>query len=93
MTKKLNILIFLVIIPNIMAVVYDKLFRYSSNWFEDYQNFFKLGFVIISVISTGWLVLLSKKDKSYGWLWFAVGLLILLIIYLYFAIAVVNSSY
>lgn len=93
MTKKLNILVFLVIIPVLLIQIYTKYFEFAGNWLEDYRNYFKFGFLVLSLISTGWLVLVSKKDKNYGWLWFAVGLLILLLIYLYFAIAIVNSSY
>ena len=93
MTKKLKILILLVFIPNILSIIYDRLFRYSANWLEDYQNYFKLSLVILSIIGTIWLVFISKKEKSYGWFWATLSLLIILIIYLYFAVAVINSSY
>jgi len=93
MTKKISIFVFLVVIPNLLGWIYDKIFRYSGNFFEQYQNYFKLGFLIISVLSTGWLIVISKKERSYIWLWLFIVLFILLAIYLFFAIAVINSSY
>jgi len=92
MTKKQKILAFLVILPNILAYVYDYFFNQSANWLEDYQNYFKIGFIIISLLSSLWLVYISKKEKNVMWLIFSIILLIFLSVYLYFAIAVASSS-
>ncbi len=91
--KKINILVFLVIIPNLLGFVYDRLFRHAGNWLEDYQNYFKVGFLVISILATGWLIVLAKKGKNYIWLTCSLILLILLLVYLFFGIAIINSSY
>jgi predicted Na+-dependent transporter len=93
MKKKIAILVFLVIFPNVLGQIYDNKFRYAGNWLEDYQNYFKLGFLIISILASAWLLFISKKDKSYIWLTFSVILLILLLIYLYFAVTIINTSF
>lgn len=93
MNKKLVIVVFLVVLPNLLSFVYDKMFRYSGNWLEDYQNYFKVGFLIISILGTAWLAVISKKEKNYIWLFFSLILLILLLVYLFFGLAIINSSY
>ena len=93
MIKKLSILLFAIIVPNILSFIYDRMFRYSGNWQEDYQNYFKLGLLIISVFGAGWLVFIAKNEKSYIWLVFSGTLLLFLSIYLYFGVAIINSSF
>jgi len=93
MTKKIKILVLLVVLPLLLGFIYDKFFRYAGNWLEDYQNYFKVGFLVISILSTGWLVLISKKEKSWVWFGCSLALLVLLLVYLFFALAIINSSY
>ncbi len=91
--KKILILVFLVLLPNALSFVYDQLFRLSGNWLEDYQNYFKVGFLILSIIGAIWLVVISKKGKNYIWLVFSILILIALLAYLYLAFAIINSSF
>ena len=91
--KKIKILLSLVILPILLGFIYDKLFRYAGNWLEDYQNYFKIGFLVLSIISTAWLALISKKDKSWVWLVVSLILLVLLFVYTLFALVIINSSY
>ena len=93
MAKKLSILLSLVILPNILGIIYDRMFRYAGNWLENYQNYFKIGFIVISIIGTGWLVVIAKKEKSYIWLGFSIILLILLLAYLYAGLIIINTSF
>jgi predicted Na+-dependent transporter len=92
MLKKISILLLLIILPNILAFIYDNLFRYSGNFLEDYQNYFKIGFIVVSIISTIWLMVISKKGKNYIWFGLSLVLLVLLLIYLYLGLAVINMS-
>ena len=91
--KFLLISILLIFIPNLLGYIYDKLFRYSGNWLEDYQNHFKFSFLVISILGTVWLIILSKKEKKYIWLMFSVLVLLALLFYLYMGYAVVNMSF
>ena len=93
MRKKIKILSLLIILPHLLALAYDKQFRYSGNWLEGYQNYFKLGFLAISILGAGWLVAIAKKEKSYIWLACSVILLVLLLFYLYLAVAIINTSF
>jgi hypothetical protein len=93
MTKKLTVLFLAVIAPIILIQLYNYYFQYAGNWLEDYQNYFKLGFLVISILGTGWLALMAKKDKSYIWLGFSIILLTSLLFYLYFAVAIINTSF
>lgn len=92
MVKKISVLLLLVITPVILIQLYNYYFEYAGNWLEDYQNYFKLGFLIISILSTGWLVIRSKKERNNIWLAFSIILLILLLGYLYFALIIINTS-
>ena len=49
MNKKQNILIFLVILPIILAYLYSQFFDHSGNWLETYKNDFKIGFFILAI--------------------------------------------
>lgn len=93
MKKKMKILGLLVMLPLLLIQLYTYFFESAGNWLEDYRNYFKVGFLALSIFSSIWLVIISKKEKN--WIWFGISttLLILLLIYLYFALAIINSSY
>jgi cytochrome bd-type quinol oxidase subunit 2 len=93
MTKKQKVLTYLIAIPVILIQVYNFYFQYASNWLEDYQNYFKLTFLTISIIGSIWLIMISKKDKTNIWLALSVILLVLLLLYLYIAITIIKTSY
>jgi hypothetical protein len=93
MKKKLSILSFLVILPVVLIQLYTYYFEFAGNWLEDYRNYFKLGFLMISILGTGWLIFISKKEKNIIWLIGSAILLILLLAYLYFAIIIINTSF
>ena len=95
MTKKQKILIFLVILPLVLAYLYNRQFEYSGNWLEDYQNHFKFGFVFISIFSTAWLIKLTYDNpspRSKVWLATEIILLIGLVIYTYLGAAFINFN-
>jgi hypothetical protein len=93
MKKKLGVLLFLVILPIVLIQFYTYYFEFAGNWLEDYRNYFKLGFLVVSILSTGWLAVISKKEKSWVWFSLSLVLLILLLAYLYFAIIIINTSF
>lgn len=92
MIKKLSILLFLIITPVILIQLYNHYFEYAENWLGDYQNYFKLGFLIISILGSLWLILISKKERNIIWLSCSIVLLLLLLAYLYFALIIINTS-
>lgn len=92
MIKKFSILLFGVISPIILIQLYNYYFQIAGNWLEDYQNYFKVGFLIVSILSTVGLVLIAKKEKNYLWLSCSIILLVLLLAYLYFALVIINTS-
>lgn len=93
MKKKILMLCFLVILPVALIQLYTHFFEFAGNWLEDYRNYFKLGFLIVSILGTAWLAVISKKEKSHIWFLFSLILLILLLAYLYFAIIIINTSF
>ena len=93
MNKKLYILLILIVLPEILGFIYDALFRYSGNFLEVYQNYFKVGFLLTSIVGSIWLIVVSKKEKQYIWLAFSTVLLIVLLIYLYMGLVIINMSY
>jgi hypothetical protein len=92
MTKKQKILWFLIVLPLVLGFVYDKLFRYSGNWLEDYQNYFKFGFILLSLGSSIWLLIIAKKEQNKTWLSFSILSCILLLVYLYMGFSVANMN-
>ncbi len=93
MTKKQKVLVFCIILPLTLIPIYNQLFQRSANWLEEYQNYFKVGFLLLAVVGDIWLLLISKSEKKIIWLTASVVLLILLIVYCYFALAIANSSF
>jgi hypothetical protein len=93
MTKKQKILVFLILTPVLIVNLYNKIFNYSSNWFEHNQNFIKIIFLIISTLSSFWLMVVSKKESNK--LWFSVSLVItaILLVYLYSAYSISSITF
>lgn len=92
MSKKQKIFWFLVVLPEVVANLYSRIFEYSGNWLEDYKLYFIVGFSLISILSSSWLILVSFKEKNFIWLIFSSIVLIGLIIYLYLGLAIVNMN-
>jgi Na+/H+ antiporter NhaD/arsenite permease-like protein len=85
MKKNIYILLFLIILPILLVPLYDKLFALSGNWTEDYKNYFEFGFLIISLVSSGWLLFMSlqlENTKS-KYFWVIISLLLIFFIGLY----------
>ena len=93
MTKTQKIFGFLVVLPLILAYWYDRQFEYSGNWLEDYQNHFKLGFLIVSIVSTLWIIILSKKENNYLWLITSIVIFLILIYIFLVGINLTNISF
>ncbi len=92
MTKKINILIFFIILPLILIQVYSHFFEFSGNWLEDSKNYLKMGFLIISLLGSIKLFFLSKINKDRVWLILTVLIFILLLLYGIIALLLINSS-
>ncbi len=93
MQKKIIVLLSLVILPVVLIQVYTFYFEFAGGFLEQYRNYFKVGFLLTSIIGSIWLVVVSKKEKQYTWLVFSILLLIALLIYLYMGLAIINMSY
>lgn len=93
MTKKQKVLLILVIIPLCLAFLYNRFFEYAGNWLEDYQNYFKTAFLLISIFGSLWLIKVSRTEKNYLWFIFSIILTILLAIVLYIGIAFIHISF
>jgi len=97
--KKLNILIFGVTFPFILMYIYDYFFQSAGNWggnwfwLEDYQSYFKISFLLFSIVSSIKLITISKKEKNWFWFTPSILLLISLIFYLYMALVYVNLTF
>ncbi len=93
LSEKINIIFFLVLLPLIAGFLYDKAFSYSGNGLEDHQNNFKIGFILISLMGVIWLCVIFRKEKKYIWfsLFFLIG--IAMVIFLYFAFAIINTHF
>jgi hypothetical protein len=92
MSKKQNIFWFLIVLPEILAYSYSKIFEYSGNWLEDYRVHFVIIFSLVSIISCLWLVKISTKEKNISWIIFSVLLSIILISYLTLGLMYTNIS-
>lgn len=93
MTKKQKILGFFVILPLVLAYSYNKYLVYSGNWLEDYQNHFKVVFLLISICSSLWLAIISKKEKDFKWFVFSVSVFVILLYVLYVGLNFVSISF
>ena len=62
--RELTILIFLVIVPIVLAGAYDHYFDSSQGWMEEYQFHFILSFFVIALVSSIWLAWISKKNVA-----------------------------
>ncbi len=91
--KKWLIFIFLVILPFVLGIFYDKKFEYAGNWLEDYQNYFKVGFLLVSITSSAWLALIAKKEKNIFLLVVSVIIFIILSYILYLGINLISISF
>jgi len=96
MTKKQLISILIIFIPLILIQVYDGLFYNSGDWTEDYQNYFKFGFLLLSLVGIIALIFSSRVIEKYSlrYFWYALSgvLLILWIFYFVLAGIIVNMS-
>jgi len=93
MTKKQKILGFLVLMPIILANLYNKYFERTSDWRENYQNHIKITLLLVSLISSIWIIIIAKKDQSKLWMILGILLTICLAIYLYIGVSIISMSF
>ncbi len=93
MDKKQKTLLVFVTVPLVLAWLYNQTFSDSGNWLEDYQNFFKIGFVTLSLIGSIRLFVLARKDKSNLWLIFSVLISLAIVVFLYLGMSITNISF
>lgn len=80
----------MIIIPILLSYGYNFYFNNSGNWLETYQNQFKIGFLILSLASSIWLLLKSVQTKSKIWVTISTILIIGLTIFIYLSISIIR---
>ena len=93
MKKKPAILIFLIILPQILARIYHYNFQSAGNWLEDYEGVFQVGFIIISLLGSFWLTKISNREKNKAWLFSSSILTLALAVYLYMYYSLSHLSF
>lgn len=93
MTKKQKILGFLVFLPILTVNLYDKAFKYTGDWRENYQNHIKISLLLVSLISSIWIIIIAKEDQSKPWMILGILLTICLAIYLYIGVSLISMSF
>lgn len=93
MTKKLKILSLGIVLPALLAYLYNIVIDHPGNWLEDYANTIKMGLLIISLISSIYLGIVSKKENNNIWLSISIFFVCILIILIYLAYAVISITF
>lgn len=98
MKKNIYILGFLVLLPAVLAWIYDKLFYLSGNWTEDYANPIKFTLLLVSLISSIWILIRSIRATEFGsvykysWIIGSITLILFFTIYIYIGYSLVNMQ-
>lgn len=92
MNKKQKIFWLGIVIPILGAYTYNQLFQYSANWFEDNQNAIKIILMLFSILCSFWLLSVSYRENVKIWITFSLFVAILLLVYFYLNISLINIS-